>query len=137
MKKHVERASHDPKLVITTYEGQHVHDFPTSRPISQISVAPDAGTAGIREDSRTESGEMKHIRVSKTEAGETKHVKESKAESGENKHVGESKTESDGNKHVEESKPELVGNKHVGESISESGENKHVGLDMAVHIGAN
>lgn len=150
VKKHVERASHDPKLVITTYEGQHVHDFPTSRAISQISVAPDAGTADIREDSRiesgekkhvveskTESGETKHIRESKTEASENKHIKESKAESGENKHVGESKTESGGNKHAGESKPELGGNKHVGESIPESGENKHVGLDMAVHIGAN
>ncbi|KAH0735617.1 hypothetical protein KY285_011324 [Solanum tuberosum] len=150
VKKHVERASHDPKLVITTYEGQHVHDFPTSRAISQISVAPDAGTADIREDfriesgekkhvveSKTESGETKHIRESKTEASENKHVKESKAESGENKHVGESKTESGGNKHAGESKPELGGNKHVGESIPESGENKHVGLDMAVHIGAN
>lgn len=29
MRKHVERASHDPKAVITTYEGKHNHDVPT------------------------------------------------------------------------------------------------------------
>lgn len=163
VKKHVERASHDPKLVITTYEGHHVHDFPTSRAITQISAAPDAGTKGVREDSKiesaenkhvveskAESGENKHIGEPKTEAGVNKHVGESTVKSGENKHVGESRIESDGNKHVEKSKPESGGNKHlgesipesggnkhVGESIPESGENKHVGLDMAVHIGAN
>lgn len=32
MRKHVERASHDPKAVITTYEGKHNHDVPTARP---------------------------------------------------------------------------------------------------------
>lgn len=35
VKKHVERASHDPKLVITTYEGKHDHEIPTSRTVSQ------------------------------------------------------------------------------------------------------
>lgn len=28
MRKHVERASHDPKAVITAYEGKHNHDVP-------------------------------------------------------------------------------------------------------------
>lgn len=31
VKKHVERASHDAKVVITTYEGQHDHDMPPAR----------------------------------------------------------------------------------------------------------
>ncbi|KAL6554482.1 hypothetical protein OROMI_020155 [Orobanche minor] len=35
VKKHVERASHDPKLVITTYEGRHYHGLTPSRTISQ------------------------------------------------------------------------------------------------------
>uniref|UniRef100_A0A0D6QV38 WRKY domain-containing protein n=1 Tax=Araucaria cunninghamii TaxID=56994 RepID=A0A0D6QV38_ARACU len=31
VRKHVERASHDPKAVITTYEGKHNHDVPAPR----------------------------------------------------------------------------------------------------------
>lgn len=39
----MERASHDPKLVITTYEGKHDHEIPTSRTVSQsISRGGDA-----------------------------------------------------------------------------------------------
>jgi len=30
VRKHVERASHDPKAVITTYEGKHNHDVPAA-----------------------------------------------------------------------------------------------------------
>ncbi|XP_031092613.1 WRKY transcription factor 1-like isoform X1 [Ipomoea triloba] len=57
VKKHVERASHDPKVVITTYEGQHDHDMPASRTITQNSGEGDA-TSG---ESRPESGENKHV----------------------------------------------------------------------------
>ncbi|GMH30123.1 hypothetical protein Nepgr_031966 [Nepenthes gracilis] len=31
VRKHIERASHDTKTVITTYEGKHNHDVPTAR----------------------------------------------------------------------------------------------------------
>lgn len=31
MRKHVERASHDIRAVITTYEGKHNHDVPAAR----------------------------------------------------------------------------------------------------------
>ncbi|KAL2977085.1 hypothetical protein AAZX31_13G045900 [Glycine max] len=31
VRKHVERASMDPKAVITTYEGKHNHDVPATR----------------------------------------------------------------------------------------------------------
>ncbi|CAN1121159.1 WRKY transcription factor 1 [Linum perenne] len=34
VKKHVERASHDPKVVITSYEGEHDHDMPPSRTVT-------------------------------------------------------------------------------------------------------
>ncbi|GAU49701.1 hypothetical protein TSUD_181990 [Trifolium subterraneum] len=37
VRKHVERASHDLKYVITTYEGKHNHEVPTARNNNQIS----------------------------------------------------------------------------------------------------
>ncbi|KAL2938685.1 putative WRKY transcription factor 20 [Bienertia sinuspersici] len=43
VKKHVERASHDPKVVITTYEGQHDHSVPPIRTIVPQAVAAYAG----------------------------------------------------------------------------------------------
>nr|AFS64067.1 WRKY transcription factor 1 [Tamarix hispida] len=41
-KKHVERASHDPKVVITTYEGQHDHDMPPVRTLVPHSPSTTA-----------------------------------------------------------------------------------------------
>lgn len=40
VRKHVERASQDPKAVITTYEGKHNHDVPTARASSHDTVGP-------------------------------------------------------------------------------------------------
>lgn len=42
VRKHVERASNDPKAVITTYEGKHNHDVPTARTSSHDMAAPIA-----------------------------------------------------------------------------------------------
>ncbi|PSR95551.1 WRKY transcription factor [Actinidia chinensis var. chinensis] len=39
VRKHVERASHDPKAVITTYEGKHSHDVPAAKSRSHDTVA--------------------------------------------------------------------------------------------------
>ncbi|RRT64475.1 hypothetical protein BHE74_00044618 [Ensete ventricosum] len=40
VRKHVERASHDPKAVITTYEGKHNHDVPAAKTAShEASIA--------------------------------------------------------------------------------------------------
>ncbi|KAF9666506.1 hypothetical protein SADUNF_Sadunf16G0236200 [Salix dunnii] len=52
VRKHVERASHDPKAVITTYEGKHNHDVPTARPNSHDMAGPSAvnGSSRIRPD---------------------------------------------------------------------------------------
>ncbi|KAJ9182571.1 hypothetical protein P3X46_006552 [Hevea brasiliensis] len=52
VRKHVERASHDPKAVITTYEGKHNHDVPTARNSSHDTVGPTAvnGPSRIRSD---------------------------------------------------------------------------------------
>ncbi|XP_022932357.1 probable WRKY transcription factor 20 isoform X1 [Cucurbita moschata] len=40
VRKHVERASHDPKAVITTYEGKHNHDVPTAKSSSHDAAGP-------------------------------------------------------------------------------------------------
>ncbi|CAN6560540.1 unnamed protein product [Malus baccata var. baccata] len=40
VRKHVERASHDPKAVITTYEGKHNHDVPTAKSSSHDTSGP-------------------------------------------------------------------------------------------------
>ncbi|CAA2997525.1 probable WRKY transcription factor 2 isoform X1 [Olea europaea subsp. europaea] len=40
VRKHVERASHDLKSVITTYEGKHKHDVPAARNRSNINTLP-------------------------------------------------------------------------------------------------
>ncbi|KAM7252248.1 hypothetical protein ACFE04_024131 [Oxalis oulophora] len=46
VRKHVERASHDPKAVITTYEGKHNHDVPTAR---NSSSHENAGQTTVNE----------------------------------------------------------------------------------------
>ncbi|XP_068637504.1 probable WRKY transcription factor 2 [Aristolochia californica] len=40
VRKHVERASHDLKSVITTYEGKHNHDVPAARNSSHVNSGP-------------------------------------------------------------------------------------------------
>jgi hypothetical protein len=41
VRKHIERSSHDPTSVITTYEGKHIHILPASRNAShEMSTAP-------------------------------------------------------------------------------------------------
>lgn len=48
----MERASHDPKAVITTYEGKHNHDVPTARSSSHDTVghAAQVGQTRIRSE---------------------------------------------------------------------------------------
>ncbi|EYU42748.1 hypothetical protein MIMGU_mgv1a014674mg [Erythranthe guttata] len=53
VKKHVERASHDSRLVITTYEGQHEHEMPLPRPpVNQSTPRNDANTITANGESR-------------------------------------------------------------------------------------
>ncbi|MQL78330.1 hypothetical protein Taro_010746 [Colocasia esculenta] len=42
VRKHVERASHDLKSVITTYEGKHNHDVPAARNSSHANAGPSS-----------------------------------------------------------------------------------------------
>ncbi|XP_031375614.1 probable WRKY transcription factor 20 isoform X1 [Punica granatum] len=44
VRKHVERASHDPKAVITTYEGKHNHDVPIAKTSSHDTAGPSAAS---------------------------------------------------------------------------------------------
>jgi len=44
----VERASHDPKAVITTYEGKHNHDVPAARNSSHDMAVAAAGQTRIK-----------------------------------------------------------------------------------------
>ncbi|KAL5581707.1 hypothetical protein UlMin_014149 [Ulmus minor] len=55
VKKHVERASHDPKVVIATYEGQHNHVTPAARFVTQNVSETSASTAAGKGDSGTKS----------------------------------------------------------------------------------
>ncbi|KAL5548554.1 hypothetical protein UlMin_003785 [Ulmus minor] len=59
VRKHVERASHDPKAVITTYEGKHNHDVPTAKNSSHEMAGP--GPMPVNVPSRMRSGEADTI----------------------------------------------------------------------------
>ncbi|KAL1558792.1 WRKY transcription factor [Salvia divinorum] len=49
VRKHVERASHDPRSVITTYEGKHNHDIPAARGSGNANGRPSSNAvAAIR-----------------------------------------------------------------------------------------
>ncbi|XP_057953050.1 WRKY transcription factor WRKY24-like [Malania oleifera] len=51
VRKHVERASHDLRAVITTYEGKHTHDVPAARGSGGHSISrplPDAAAAAAK-----------------------------------------------------------------------------------------
>ncbi|XP_075518714.1 uncharacterized protein LOC142552778 [Primulina tabacum] len=61
VKKHVERAPHDPQLVITTYEGKHDHDMPLSRSVSQSTAGKDSATSKANDDSTSKSSENKSV----------------------------------------------------------------------------
>uniref|UniRef100_A0A2P2JWE0 WRKY transcription factor 27 n=1 Tax=Rhizophora mucronata TaxID=61149 RepID=A0A2P2JWE0_RHIMU len=45
VRKHVERASHDTRAVITTYEGKHNHDVPAARGSNYASNKPLSGSS--------------------------------------------------------------------------------------------
>ncbi|KAL1292544.1 hypothetical protein AAHE18_19G004000 [Arachis hypogaea] len=46
VRKHVERASHDLKSVITTYEGKHNHDVPAARSSSHVNANASGSVPG-------------------------------------------------------------------------------------------
>lgn len=56
VKKHVERSSHDDKVVVTTYEGRHDHDMPAGfRTVTQNIQGNNIGTTSSESDDDDES----------------------------------------------------------------------------------
>ncbi|KAI5683188.1 hypothetical protein M9H77_04416 [Catharanthus roseus] len=55
VKKHVERSSHDPKIVITTYEGKHDHEMPASSSSSQTAVGSHIDRKTVSTESTSEN----------------------------------------------------------------------------------
>lgn len=49
VRKHVERACHDPKAVITTYEGKHNHDVPVAKTSNRDLVGPTTSPSRLEE----------------------------------------------------------------------------------------
>ncbi|KAJ4980583.1 hypothetical protein NE237_031420 [Protea cynaroides] len=61
VRKHVERASNDPKAVITTYEGKHNHDVPAARSSSHDTLGTAIHNTALNGMLRTRSEESDTI----------------------------------------------------------------------------
>ncbi|KAL3502643.1 hypothetical protein ACH5RR_037092 [Cinchona calisaya] len=61
VKKHVERASHDPKVVITTYEGKHDHDMSASRHAGHSTTETGINRTTLNGEAKSELGEHKPV----------------------------------------------------------------------------
>ncbi|THG22530.1 WRKY transcription factor 1-like isoform X1 [Camellia sinensis] len=61
VKKHVERASHDPKVVITTYGGQHDHDMPPTRTVTLNTAGSDTNTTAPNGELRSKPEETSEV----------------------------------------------------------------------------
>ena len=61
VRKHVERASHDLRAVITTYEGKHNHEVPAARNSGHPSTATGAAAARRPEHPSVHDGLMRHL----------------------------------------------------------------------------
>ncbi|XP_043689383.1 probable WRKY transcription factor 20 isoform X3 [Telopea speciosissima] len=61
VRKHVERASHDPKAIITTYEGKHNHDVPAAKNSSHDAAGIALHNSALNSTLRTRPEESDTI----------------------------------------------------------------------------
>lgn len=61
VKKHVERASHDAKLVITTYEGRHEHGLPPTTTVTHNTKGVNVHSAAHNDESDTKVEENETV----------------------------------------------------------------------------
>ncbi|KZV27164.1 putative WRKY transcription factor 2 [Dorcoceras hygrometricum] len=64
VRKHVERASHDLKSVITTYEGKHNHDIPAARNSSHVNSGSQQASAAATSSSLVRRAQPSEIHAS-------------------------------------------------------------------------
>lgn len=58
----MERAAHDPKVVVTTYEGQHNHTIPPTRTVVEHSTdGLNASSSGHNEDINMKSNNIESV----------------------------------------------------------------------------
>ncbi|XP_022727545.1 WRKY transcription factor 1-like [Durio zibethinus] len=130
VKKHVERASHDAKLVIITYEGRHDHDLPPTRTVTHNTTGVNVHSAAHNDKSGT-----------KVEESETVCLNSSGAENKSSEQLnGESRTKSElsGTLCVDVVDAAILGpengsNKQRSGKLDPSKESDAVRHDMIVH----
>lgn len=75
MRKHVERASHDLKAVITTYEGKHNHDVPAAKNSSHefAGTTPFSGTLIMKPEDKGSVSLDLGVGISQNQANQQLH----------------------------------------------------------------
>ncbi|XP_050208431.1 WRKY transcription factor 1 [Mercurialis annua] len=122
VKKHVERASHDSKVVITSYEGKHDHDMPASRTVTLNATSVHSGNSGTK--SGGNDGVVQSCGNSKEQASESINQAKGSHSGGSEIVVYSGLGDDNKSKELHNGKPssvsEAISNmEHDGESITE------------------
>ncbi|XWS75861.1 hypothetical protein CRYUN_Cryun01aG0128300 [Craigia yunnanensis] len=136
VKKHVERASHDAKLVITTYEGRHDHDLPPTRTVTHNTTGVNVHSAVHNDESGTKVEENETVCLDMVVYCSSGAEKKSSEQLN-----GESRTKSElsvGTVCVDMIDAPILGpesgsNEQRGGKMDPSKESEPVGRDMIVH----
>ncbi|XWS31057.1 hypothetical protein CRYUN_Cryun23aG0044500 [Craigia yunnanensis] len=131
VKKHVERASHDAKLVVTTYEGRHDHDLPPTRTVTHNTTGVNVHSAAHNDESGTKVEESETVCldmvVHSSSGAENKSSEQLN---------GESRTKSEVSVGMIDAPifgPESGSNEQRGGKLEPREESDAVGRDMIVH----